>query len=170
MRTARSSTVCDSVTRCQHWLGVLSEQIWTGFQYWPLDVTIRGSQCGWGGILLWEKVRPGPGSGPLQRGPPPHVNRHNWKHYLPAASLADGNNVNHFLRQQIVTNNTEPNGNLCWRFLLRCTMNTSSFYNGRNVNPFLSISVGKCEHAVISSLAYYRITLQKVWTIRLFRK
>ena len=43
MRTFRLPTVCGSVaTRCQYWRGSSSEQIWTGFQSWPPDVTCRG--------------------------------------------------------------------------------------------------------------------------------
>ena len=90
MRNARSS----ATTRCQHWWGVggySSEQVWTGIQQWPPDVSSRGE-----------------GAGPrsdVQGEVPCHLSQNAcdvptpmstgwwtdlWKHYLSATSLAVG--------------------------------------------------------------------------------
>ena len=67
-----------------------SERVWTGLQRWPPDVTNRripclmseGRPCTVRSSVRWVMVTWDP--------PSKQNNRHLWKHYLPATSLADG--------------------------------------------------------------------------------
>ena len=120
MRTARLPTVWISVatTRCQWGEGgrTSSEQVWTGLQWWPPDVTSRRmalSEQVWTGLMSREVPQAWcPGGYPrpdVQRGqgdpyhmvypimhmmlptPTPRTDRHLWKHYLPTTIIVGGN-------------------------------------------------------------------------------
>ena len=73
------------------WGGFSSEQVWTGLQSWPPGVTSWGrgprlvgpcmvrSSASWL-IVTWDL-------------PLPWTDTHDWKHYLPATSLAAAKNI-----------------------------------------------------------------------------
>ena len=74
MHTACFPIINALATRCID--GAASEQVWTGIQWWPLDVTIRGGQ-GWRSHVWCPQGRTGgPMSdvqgGPVQGGPMHH--------------------------------------------------------------------------------------------------
>ena len=112
MHTTHLPTIHASVaTRGQYWWQEgpctvrSSEQVWTDLQWWPPDVTSRGP---WSGQVPMSGRRAGPGPGEsctvrshapwimVTWGPPPPqwTDRHDWKHYLPATSLAGDNEDN----------------------------------------------------------------------------
>ena len=100
MCTARLPTIA---TRCQHQWGPSSEQVWTGFQSWPSEVTSRGSNASW--VMFtwgspnrcWHLVATGEVQRIIGNGHMVTLNRmrgrHSWKYYLPTTSLADGKNL-----------------------------------------------------------------------------
>ena len=91
----------------------LSEQVITGLQSWPPNVTSKGELYGgwdqgpvWGGFL-YSEVQYILGSGHM--GSPMYrmMERHSWKRYLPATSLASGNyciktNGSYYLKGQSI--------------------------------------------------------------------
>ena len=100
MRTIYLPTICATVAnRCQHWWGKgwgsSSEQIWTGLKSWPPDITSRGSLCIEVPCQGGNMVRSNASWVTLSHGTPWGQNdcltdRHKWKYYLSATSLAVG--------------------------------------------------------------------------------
>ena len=112
-------------TRCRGGGVSWSEQVWTGFQWWPLDVTSRGPHvwmrpglggpCAMRSHVAWSGD--GQGQGDLysevqcimrngDMGLPPlsqQNGRHLWKHYLPTTSLAGGKNTSEQDKQHFIT-------------------------------------------------------------------
>ena len=82
----------------------LNEQFWKGHQWLPPDVTCRGRWDQGQRDVWWSDVRGGGlysevqfimGNGHM--GLPLWTDRHEWKHYLLAILLADGNKVDTLL-------------------------------------------------------------------------
>ena len=89
-----------------------SEQIWTGLQWWPPDVTSngkgvsRGMDMSRGGYVQRRGVSLGgtPTMWPISWClwcylPPLWTVRLQWKHYLPATTIADGKKLSSFLSE-----------------------------------------------------------------------
>ena len=89
--------------------GSSSEQVWTGLQFLPPDITNRGcpmrSHVQRGPGSLYSEVQCIMGNGHMENTPPHLEDRktlHVWKHYLPAISLAGGNHVHLIILELII--------------------------------------------------------------------
>ena len=77
---------------------ISNEQLWTGLQWWPPDVSSGGRipclMSRWGsGARCACIVRSNASYGNGHMGTPLWADKHKWKHYLPSTSLAGSNKI-----------------------------------------------------------------------------